>query len=168
MVHSHTWHVLNIVLQHSDEADDKVAVVLASLFHDIGNKKCKFRKVTESEIARSDNKEQLGRERYAQRIEHMYWGAMRAYDILNELGFKEQVVLHVVMMVLRHDLRKVIDGFKTDCKDLKLLCRADAEWMLTEDGITRDIARSIEQGLEPMTRGGQLEWNRKVVANQSV
>ena len=151
----HTYHVLHNVLKLLEHSNEPEVLVLAALFHDIGNGKCKAKKVVESES--SDVLDG-----YAQRIEHQYWSMLDTIEILGKIGFTSDTIIKVVKLVGVHDLRKCKIGHTIKDKEEQLLNEADAAWMFSEDGITRDIERAIENGVEPMSREDQLKWNKKV------
>jgi hypothetical protein len=164
MPKSHAEHVVEKAIELAPHAKDPVALIIAALFHDIGNKSCLLRKVVESEIdAEKDPVKQvdLQQEEYAYRIEHMYWGAIKTMSILEEIGIPAELRLKIVKMVITHDAWKVTGYIPSG--DEWLLREADASWMLSPDGIARDIARSKENGLEPMSESEQYEYNSNLL-----
>lgn len=152
---SHTWHVLNDSIKLAKYSDEPVELILASIFHDIGNKLCRLRKIVESELKDNPDLKDLA---YAFRIEHQFWGMLETIKILRLIGFKPDTILNVIEMVGRHDLWKVVEDIELSEQE-KLLREADVHWTLTDDGIARDIERAKENGLKPMSPQEQRRWN---------
>lgn len=164
MSNSHIHHVINNVLENIKDADNPVALVLAALFHDIGNKNCRLRKIVESEIdleMDADRRKNLEDLAYAQRIEHMYLGILETIKIMDMVGFTSNETMSVVRLIWKHDLWKVSDYRAVG--DEKLLVKADTDWMLSADGIKADQDRAVRNGLKPMGDLEQLAHNKNVI-----
>jgi len=165
-VKCHAYHVLKYAIQLSEQADEPIELIIAALFHDIGNASCRIRKVVESEIDQYKDdplrQDELRNLSYAFRIEHQYWSIVRTIEIMKELRFNSQTILKVIELIAKHDLRKCDIGYVIQRKDEQILNECDSLWMFTEDGLRRDQDRARENNLEVMTMKEQFEWNKHV------
>jgi len=158
----HAYHVVHNAIGLLEYSDEPVVLILAALFHDIGNYKCKTRKVVESELKEFPERKI---DSYHQRIEHQYWSILETIEVMEKLGFKDSTINKVVKLVGVHDLRKCGLGYCIKNKEEQLLNEADAGWMLSEDGIKRDQDRARENNFKPLSDEEQLNHNRSTIGN---
>jgi len=154
---SHAYVVVKHAIELSDHTDKPVELVVAALIHDLGNTYCSLRKIVESELD-GDNtvvKQQLS---WGQRVEHEKWSVEKGIPFLEALRMSSGFIVSVVKLIINHDDHKVTGIHPTGINAL-LLRECDVLWMLSPDGIQRDIDRAIENGYEVKTPEEQWNYN---------
>ena len=153
---SHNFHVLSNALKLAKDCEEPEVLIVAALFHDIGNKLCKIQKRVESDCCTEEM-------RYAFRIEHQYHSVVKTIEILKLLGFTNDFIIRVVELVIDHDIRKYHEDYVSkDDTELRLHV-SDCMWMLSDDGLECDRKRSVDHGNKPLTKREQIEWNSELI-----